>query len=194
MCECIPKRILFADVGWDALNQQTQKLSELYKRYGFLVKRICREVLWNEEDAEDATHETFLKFWRYTERVHEPREIVALLKRTALSCAIDLLRSRNRRGKYQDALHTVRELLYTERESSKSERQLNRQIVSILFQAVRVDEATLKMVYLYYMDDMTLEEVAKYTGFSRRSVGMKLEKFRENALKYCKNNGISWRV
>lgn len=167
-------------------------LADVYERYGYLVKRICRDVLRQEEDAEDAMHETFLKFWRYMDRLHEPREQVAVLRRTALSCAIDTLRARGRRGKYRDAWRDLREVVNAEREETTSEIRLNREIVSILFRAVRVDDATLKMVYLYYMDEMTLEEVAEATGYSRRSVGMKLERFRANALKYCHNHGISW--
>lgn len=176
------------------MSQEPTSLSidDVYQKYGYLVLRICREVLRQEQDAEDAMHETFLKFWRYIDKLQEPREIVAVLKRTAFSCAIDYLRSRDRQGKYREAWIDLKELTHSEQLQNKREQRFNREIVAILFRAVRIDDETLRMAYHYYMDDMTLEEVAQTTGFSRRSVGMKLERFRNNALKYCRNHQITW--
>lgn len=165
-------------------------LSDLYRQYGSIVLRICRDILRNEQDAQDATQEAFLKFWRFAEQLRNPKEVLSNLRRTAVSCAIDALRARKRQGRYNEAWFELREILQAERESKQQGRFHNREVVSLLLQSVRVDDATLQMAYLYYLDDMTLEEVATHVGFSRRSVSMKLDKFRANALKFCKNHGI----
>lgn len=172
--------------------EDQRKLTEVYRQYGHLVVRICREVLRQQQDAEDAMHETFLKFWRYSDRLQEPREVVAMLRRIALSTAIDLLRARQRQGRYGEAWRDLREVMHAEKLDESESRRHARQLVSMLLQAVRVDRDTIEMTYLYYMDEKTLEEVAELTGYSRRSVGMKLQRFRENAAKYCNMHGIKW--
>lgn len=170
----------------------TRVLSQVYKQYGHLVVRICREVLRQQQDAEDAMHETFLKFWRYTDSLATPGETVAMLRRIALSTSIDLLRSRQRQGRYGEAWREMRQVIHSEHLDNLEKRRSSQKLVSLLLQAVRVDDATIKMAYHYYLDEMTLEEVAEATGYSRRSVGMKLQRFRENAAKYCHNHNISW--
>ena len=174
------------------ISLDTAKLTRAYEKYGYLVFRICREVLRQEEDAEDAMHEAFLKYWRYTEKLTEPKEIVGMLRRIALSTSIDLLRSRQRQGRYGEAWKDLHQLLQNEDNKAKENKESSKELVSILLRAVRVDQATLEMVYHYYLDEMTLKEVAQTTGYSRRSVAMKLQKFREYAAKYCLNHGITW--
>ena len=151
-----------------------------------------KKIYYTQQDAEDAMHETFLKFWRYSDRLEEPREVVAMLRRIALSTAIDLLRARQRQGRYGEAWRDLREVLNAEKMDESEKRRNARQLVSMLLQAVRVDDDTIKMAYFYYLDEKTLEEVAQSTGYSRRAVGMKLQRFRENAAKYCHMHGITW--
>ena len=170
---------------------KSSELSELYLQYGHIVLRVCKEILRNESDAQDAMQETFLKFWRYFEKLRNKKELLGNLKRTAVSCSIDLLRSKKRQGKYQEAWFDLRELTNAENAVKKQKEFFDKEIVSLLFRAVRVDQSTLEMAYLYYMEDMTLEEVAAHCKFSRRAVGMKLERFRQQALKYCNNHQIT---
>jgi len=169
-----------------------QELADIYERYGYMVLRVCREVLRDEQEAKDALQETFLKFWRFSERAEEVTEISGLLRRTALSCAIDALRARQRRGRHREAWQELRTLLEEERSLEQGRTHSQKEVITLLFQSLRVDDETLRMAYLYYLDEMTLEEVAHETGFSRRAVGMKLERFREHAQKYCTNHGISF--
>lgn len=170
-----------------------QALSHVYQTYGHIVLRICREVLRQQQDAEDAMHEAFLKYWRYAEQLSEPKEIVGLLRRIALSTAIDFLRYRQRQGRYNETWQEIHDVLHSDQVHPDHENQSTaRKIVSMLLQTLRVDDDTVVMAYHYYFDEMTLEEVAEHTGYSRRSVGMKLQRFREHALKYCRNHNISW--
>ncbi|MBW2258741.1 MAG: sigma-70 family RNA polymerase sigma factor, partial [Deltaproteobacteria bacterium] len=41
------------------------ELAELYDRYAHVVYRRCLSILGNEEDAHDATQETFAKVLRH---------------------------------------------------------------------------------------------------------------------------------
>ena len=167
-----------------------EQLAEIYQRYGHIVFRVCRDILRQESDAEDATQEVFLKFWRYAEQLRNPHEFLAVLKRIAVSCSIDLLRSRSRRNRYGESWKDLQNVIKDFHEKQADEQMIRSQMISTLFRDVRTDDDTLHMAYLYYFDEMTLEEVASTTGFSRRAVGMKLDRFRELALKYCRNHGI----
>jgi len=169
---------------------EADKIADYYQRYGHIVLRVCRDIVRNEDDAYDVLQEVYLKFWRYADRLRKPEEALSVLKRTAVSCAIDFLRSRNRRSRYYEAWRDVEEWLQMHKQQRSEEGLARQQLISVLFDTVRVDKETLQMVYLYYFDELTLEEVAQEMGFSRRSVGMKLDRFREKAMKYCRNHGI----
>lgn len=168
------------------------EIADVYGRYGYIVLRVCREIMRNEQDAQDAMQDTFLKFWKYAEQLRDKTKILSSLKRTAVSCSIDALRSRKRQGKYDGSWHELREALSDENTENRFSRRLQRELISLLFESVRADKDSLQMVYLYYFDEMTLEEVATTTGFSRRAVGMKMERFRQQAFKFCNNNQIEF--
>lgn len=170
---------------------KAHELSKMYEDYGYIVFRICREILGNDQDAQDAMQDTFLKYWRFASNLRDERGALTTLRRTASSCAIDLLRSRKRSGKYQDSWREFKEMTVNESEEKRLTQMNLREVVQQIFRSLNIDEASLQMAYFYYFDDMTLEEVASTTGYSRRAVGMKLNRFREQALKFCKNHNIT---
>lgn len=165
-------------------------LATLYHRYGYIVLRICKEILGDSHDAQDAFQDTFLKFERHLTRYPTPHEALAGLRKTALSCSIDLLRRRQRHEENHPP--ALWDLLPDTPVEEAFRRYDDRQIATLLLRQVRADQDTLTMAYLYYLDEMTLEEVASSTGYSRRSVQMKLERFCDLARKFCTRHGILW--
>ena len=137
-------------------------LAALYQRYGHLIFKRCQRLLGQPADAEDAMHDVFLR----AHRVPAPeRSPLIWLYRIATNCCLDRLRARSR----------------LERESRwKSEPQLDvdPDLRALLTMVLRqVDEVTCQMGLLHHIDGLTQEEIAHECGYSRRTVGKKLEAF-----------------
>jgi RNA polymerase sigma factor (sigma-70 family) len=68
-------------------------LEQLYIELERPIFNVVYRWLWNAEEAEDVTQETFLRIWRARERV-DPSTVAPLLYKTALNLAANRRRSR----------------------------------------------------------------------------------------------------
>lgn len=76
-----------------ALEKVFEELYELKKDYAY---RITFSILQNEDDALDATQETFYKVWRGLKGIREPGKFEPWLGTIARNAAKDALKERNR--------------------------------------------------------------------------------------------------
>ena len=146
------------------------RLSALYTQYGYLVHRRCLSLVQRPEDAEDALQETFLRVKRYG----EPRDgeaSLAWLYTIAQRCCFDLMHKRGREPVASEA-----QLQAHEQRGEGSGEDADRR--ALLGGALRqLDEKTRTIGVLHFLDGYTQEEVAEQTGFSRKTVGKKLQLF-----------------
>jgi RNA polymerase sigma-70 factor, ECF subfamily len=68
----------------------------LYQRHRARVTRICRRMLGNLNDAEEASQETFLKAFGALHRFNGRYQVGPWLARIATNVCVDHLRSRGR--------------------------------------------------------------------------------------------------
>ncbi len=79
-------------------------MSQLYDRYGAAVLGLALRITQDRADAEDVVVDTFAQVWRDARRFESQRGSVASwLATIARSRALDLLRSRGRRNRLDDA-------------------------------------------------------------------------------------------
>lgn len=79
-------------------------MSQLYDRYGAAVLGLAMRITHERADAEDVVVDTFAQVWRDARRFESHRGSVASwLATIARSRALDLLRSRGRRNRLDDA-------------------------------------------------------------------------------------------
>jgi len=71
-------------------------IDALYRQYAPMVFRRCRSMLKNEERAQDAMQDTFIKVIRYQDRLHDTAPS-SLLYRIATNVCLNIIRS-NKRG------------------------------------------------------------------------------------------------
>lgn len=76
------------------------KLERIYEEYRGLMFYVARQLLGNDQDAEDAVHDAFLKLAKNLEKISDPvcpktRAYVVIIVE---SVSIDLLRRRKRRS------------------------------------------------------------------------------------------------
>jgi RNA polymerase sigma-70 factor (ECF subfamily) len=71
---------------------------EMYRRYSTMVGRVCRRMLGNSDDAQEATQETFLKAYQALPRFNGNYQLGAWIHRIASNVCVDHIRSRSRTG------------------------------------------------------------------------------------------------
>lgn len=142
-------------------------LETLYRRYGPLVLRRCRQLLRDAAEAEDALQEVFMQIVRnpHLADVEFPS---SLLYRIATNVSLNRLRSRARRAETRDDDTLLAIAAADDIESrSAAGRLLDR-----VFR--RHPESTRVMAVLHYVDGLTLEEVARETALSVSGVRKRL--------------------
>lgn len=69
---------------------------EIYDRYGARVQRVCRRMLLNHHDAQEASQETFLRVYQGLARFNGRYQLGPWITRIATNVCLDQLRSRGR--------------------------------------------------------------------------------------------------
>ncbi len=69
---------------------------EIYRRYAGLARHICRRILENSEDAEEATQEVMLRVYRGLHRFNGRYALRPWVARIATNVAFDTVRARQR--------------------------------------------------------------------------------------------------
>jgi len=144
-------------------------LSTWYEKYGALVHRRCRTLMGNDADANDALQETFLRAHRT--RKDDVMQPLPWLYAIATRICFDALESSKRRRPTDDSVLTrLKEFVgLAEARHASAEDKLC--MGSAL---VTLEATTREMALLHWVDGMTQEEVAQQTGYSRKTVGVKL--------------------
>lgn len=144
-----------------------EELASLYTQYGALLHRRCRRIVGSETEANDALQEIFMRVQRYP-----PVAVKAMLPwlyGVAHRVCFDQLAAKRRALPMADrVLQRLRELVGAH---STDSMELKACLGSEL---ARLDETTRSMALFHWLDGMTQEEVAAETGYSRKTVGVKL--------------------
>ncbi len=144
------------------------EVNEAYERYGPLVHRRCLRILREKTAAEDTLQEVYIRLWRYGDSFREATSKIAWLYRVADNCCFDRL---GRRG-FVSTTETAPEN-YSDTDQSGAEGKLDDR--ELVLRILRLFEARVRqVVVLRYLDEMTHEEIAQETGWSRQTVIKKL--------------------
>jgi RNA polymerase sigma factor (sigma-70 family) len=149
-------------------------LEQWYALYGYAVHRRCVRLLQSEAEADDALHEVFLRAWRYAHTLRDGQPLPWLYRIADRHC-MDLLSRRARHvstdeGKVPSSEDAVAP-------ETPEQMYLFGQVLAACKERVR-DTAVL-----YYLDELTQEEVAEHLGCSRKTVKERLAQFKEVAVR-----------
>ena len=144
----------------------------LYRKYGPMVLRRCRRLLVDEEQAQDAMQETFVKVLRYQGTLHD-KAPSSMLYTIATNVCLNMIRTRHRRPQSAGE-ETLERIASAEDVESRA---LDRYTLDGIFRRERVSTRT--MAVLHYVDGMTLEEVAGQVGLSVSGVRKRLRQLKE---------------
>ena len=147
----------------------------LYRKYGPMVLRRCRQLLKDEDKASDAMQETFVRLLRRSEQLTDAGPS-SLLYRIATNVCLNVLRGERRKPQAGgDEL-----LLAIASVDDHEERTRARSFLDQLFGGER--ESTRTMAVLHYVDELTLEETAAQVGLSVSGVRKRLRGLRSRGL------------
>jgi RNA polymerase sigma-70 factor (ECF subfamily) len=144
----------------------------MYRGYGAMVMRRCRQLLRNEEAAADAMQETFVRVLRHSATLRA-RHPSSLLYRIATNVCLNLLRSARRRPTVSADLL----LAGIEARERVEDRVLDSFLVEQVFSGAR--EGTRTAAEMLYLEGRTLAETAKQVDLSISGVRKRIRSLRE---------------
>ena len=159
-----------------------EQVAELYRRCGALVLRRCRLILGGEAEAEDALQEVFIRLMHYGASVREGTVPLSWLYRTAERCCFDRMKKSRR-----EPLGASQELFDALAVSEGDERREAAEMIARFFH--RLKPKLKQVALLHYVDGLTQERIALELGWSRRTVGKKLNQLRQRAGRLAVSTG-----
>ncbi|MBN2495051.1 MAG: sigma-70 family RNA polymerase sigma factor [Deltaproteobacteria bacterium] len=155
-----------------------------YERYGHLVLRRCRFILRDEQLAEDALHEVFVKVMKYGESLLDADAPVRWLYRVAERVCFDQLKKRPAKQEVE-MIEQDTAGRGADPAAEVSDREL---LVKFLD---HFDKKTRRLVLLYHLDGYSQDQIARETGWSRQTVHKKLARVHEKAESLRRSLGIA---
>ena len=145
-----------------------------YRAYGPALVRKAERVLRSREDAIDVVHALFVDLIpKWNRDVDLP-----YLYRAVTNRCLNLLRDRGTRARL------------LEREAATAAPvgrvRLDDEVVGvglIAALAERLDEAHMQVLVARFVDDMTQDEIAAHLGLSRKTIGKRLDRIRDEVVK-----------
>ncbi len=147
----------------------------LYRRYGPMVLRRCRQLLHNEDLAADAMQDTFVKVLRRRSTLND-RYPSSLLYRIATNVCLNIMRTQRRKP-------TVSADLLQETMSSSErmeDRVLDAYLAEQAFSCAR--QGTRTAAQMLYVEGRTLAETAERVQLSISGVRKRMRSLREQNL------------
>ncbi len=142
-----------------------------YIRYGPMVLRRCRRMLKNEQSAYDAMQEVFLNILSSRNRLTGSYPS-ALLYRVATNVCLNRIRNERKHtlSEYLDILHNMS--FFEDRQEGRSAKKLLEYILE------KEKESTRKIAVMYFVNGMTIKEIAETMNLSMSGVHKRLDKLR----------------
>jgi RNA polymerase sigma-70 factor (ECF subfamily) len=142
-----------------------------YARYGPMVLRRCRRLLKDEQSAFDAMQEVFLKLLLARERLTGEYPS-ALLYRMATNLCLNRIRNERRctTSDYLDIFHHLPQF------DNPESALVAGNLLDFIFRRER--ESTRQVAVMYFIDGMTIKEIASTMKLSISGVHKRLEKLR----------------
>ncbi|MBQ7320639.1 MAG: RNA polymerase sigma factor [Clostridia bacterium] len=138
---------------------------ELYARYGKILFRVCYAILCSKEDAEDAVQETFYKYLIKTPTFRDEAHEQAWFLRVASNQSKDMLRRRKIRSTL--SLEEIEEF------------EVAPEQATVLQDLFSLPEKYKTVLILHYLEDISIQDIARVENLSVSAVKMRLVRGRE---------------
>lgn len=137
-------------------------LDQLYRRYGYVVLRRARQILDDEEEAEDVLHDIFASLAQRSGQFRGDSLFSTWLYAVTTNACLTRLRRQKRRSRLLSRHRVGRDIVVA---ASGEKRVLLGQLLRHL------PDELVKVAIYHHLDQMTHAEIATILGCSRRRVG-----------------------
>ena len=174
-----------------------QAFVELCSRHGGLVKKKIFSIVRNEEDAEDALQETFLRAFMHLDGFRRTCKFSTWITTIGINSALMTLRKRKSRREVQaEILNAEGEALelseYADRSPGPEERHSKRQMALLVLQDIQRLQPHLRAaITLFYSSEWSLEELATTLNLTVATVKSRLMRGRKRLRWFLERRGIA---
>jgi RNA polymerase sigma-70 factor, ECF subfamily len=145
------------------------EVADIYRRYGHLLLRRCRQRMRNDAAAEDVLQEAFVKILRYGAAYQGAESKLGWLYQVVDRCCYDACK----RGR--EPVATAAQL--DEGAGAARPRLTNR--IHTQSALGRLPEQDRQLAVLAFVDGLSQQQIAAEVGWSRQTVNRKLQTIRE---------------
>lgn len=146
------------------------EVAQAYEQFGPSVLRRCRRLLGDRALAEDALQEVFTRLFKYGNAYRAADSKLLWLYRVADRCCFDLMARR------RPAPAAPAETVSPDEAALIEYREIAQHLLG------RFDGRVRRAAILHYVDELSLDDIAREVGWSRKTVSRKLELLRTRAL------------
>lgn len=140
-------------------------IRDAVRKYSDMLYKICIVILCNEQDAQDAVQDTFCRYLEKKPVFHDEEHKKAWLFKVATNICRDMVRFRLRHPK----------VCIDEFENFLAAPQQGDALMELL--NLPLKQKTV--LYLYYVEEYRIKEIADIMGISESAVKMRLKRGRE---------------
>lgn len=149
----------------------TAAFEELVRQYQPYAYSLAARMLGNEQEAEDAVQEAFIRVWRSIDRYDPAVRFTTWLYRIVTNLCLDHLRSRRRRNWVTISDDSDERNSDLQAGSDPSDQTSGEDLLSIIRKLSYVLPETQRTVFvLRDLQDLSIQEVCSITGLSQGSV------------------------
>ena len=156
-----------------------EQVQKLYEQYGSWIFNRAKGFLKNEEAAWEAVQDIFLKVLEVGDKFRGESSPWTWLYRITTNHCLNLIRSRKAWQKASEGLTRQQLALSLNSQDSGASVLIDRHSFVKLLE--EEDETTQKILFAYFMDELTQEEIAVMLKISRKTIYKRLKKFTEKA-------------
>lgn len=172
------------------LSGDVNAYAHLVDRYKDMVFSLAVRMVRNNEEAEEAAQDTFVKAFQSLHRFRGQAKFSTWIYKITYNTCISRLR-KHKPVNYNIDEVTMPETVITDTDNGLRDLELEerRMIVNRSLQELDAEEGFL--ITLYYYNDKKLEEIAEITGLTKNHVKVKLFRARKRMLHLLQNYVLS---
>jgi len=168
-----------------------QAIVHIRERYGSMILSICKSILKDFRDAEEAAEDTYLRLWNSIPP-NCPENLQAYSAKVSRNAALDLIRTKNRRKRDSRC-----EILFSELDqclpdfSDPAKRLEEQELVQLINNYLKtLDAQSRKLFILRYFSMEELDTLSGRFGMKKQAISARLYRIRKGLRTFLEKEGI----
>lgn len=173
------------------LEREEAVLSEVSEKYGKYCKTIARNIVGNDQSAEEIVQDTLMRVWESIPP-NRPQRLQPYIGKITRNLSLDAVKSMNTQKRGGKELETVIDELSDLSESKSDVENLaeQREMLSAINEFLgSLKEDKRKILVLRYWHCFSVADISQIVGISAVNVSSTLKRERKKLMEYLKKRG-----